>query len=162
MQQLSSFYHHCSPIQLYNEAVCWYFSVFFSIWAFPKIGVKPPKWMVKIMENPMNKWMIWGENPPFKEQPYVSAFSILPGAGCFFHHWVPSVSTNVPCHQWLLLHCKSPGCWRKWKTSNYNPVTPQVFFHCFAPSKKKAKSQLPTIIFVKDLFKIDGCNEIYL
>ncbi len=20
-----------------------------------------PKWMVKIMENPMNKWMIWGE-----------------------------------------------------------------------------------------------------
>ena len=26
----------------------------------PKIGVKPPKWMVKIMDNPMNKWMIWG------------------------------------------------------------------------------------------------------
>ena len=22
-----------------------------------------PKWMVKIMENPMNKWMIWGETP---------------------------------------------------------------------------------------------------
>ena len=32
------------------------------IWMFPKIGGKPPKWMVKIMENPMNKWMIWG--PP--------------------------------------------------------------------------------------------------
>ena len=29
----------------------------------PKIGVKPPKWMVKIMENPINPWMIWGENP---------------------------------------------------------------------------------------------------
>ena len=27
----------------------------------PKIGGKNPKWMVKIMENPMNKWMIWGE-----------------------------------------------------------------------------------------------------
>ena len=26
----------------------------------PKIGGKTPKWMVKIMENPMNKWMIWG------------------------------------------------------------------------------------------------------
>ena len=26
----------------------------------PKIGVFPPKWMVKIVENPMNKWMIWG------------------------------------------------------------------------------------------------------
>ena len=31
----------------------------------PKIGVKPPKWMVKIMENPMNKWMIWGAHPYF-------------------------------------------------------------------------------------------------
>ena len=27
---------------------------------FPKIGGKLPKWMVKIMENPMNKWMNWG------------------------------------------------------------------------------------------------------
>ena len=34
----------------------------------PKIGVvNPPKWMVKIMENPMNKWMIWGETPLFLE-----------------------------------------------------------------------------------------------
>ena len=24
-----------------------------------------PKWMVKIMENPMNKWMIWGEFSPY-------------------------------------------------------------------------------------------------
>ena len=31
----------------------------------PKIGVKPPKWMVKIMENPMNKWTIWGGTPIF-------------------------------------------------------------------------------------------------
>ena len=26
----------------------------------PKIGGKPPKWMVKIMENPIFQWMIWG------------------------------------------------------------------------------------------------------
>ena len=27
----------------------------------PRIGmVNPPKWMVKILEKPMNKWMIWG------------------------------------------------------------------------------------------------------
>ncbi len=32
------------------------------IWVFPKIGGKPPKWMVYFMENPINKWMIWGEN----------------------------------------------------------------------------------------------------
>ena len=33
----------------------------------PKInrgGKIPPKWMVKIMENPMNKWMLWGGVPP--------------------------------------------------------------------------------------------------
>ena len=34
---------------------------------FPTIGGKPPKWMVKIMENPWIKWMIWGENPLFLE-----------------------------------------------------------------------------------------------
>ena len=30
-------------------------------WVFPKIGGKPPKWMVKLMEKPMpmTKWMIW-------------------------------------------------------------------------------------------------------
>ena len=36
----------------------------------PKIGgVYPPKWMVKIMENPMNKWMIWGVNTPIFGNP---------------------------------------------------------------------------------------------
>ena len=30
----------------------------------PKIGgFDPPKWMVYFMENPMYKWMIWGETP---------------------------------------------------------------------------------------------------
>ena len=32
---------------------------------FPKIGVFPPKWMVKIMENPINIWMIWGYQKDF-------------------------------------------------------------------------------------------------
>ena len=36
---------------------------------FPKIGGKPPKWMVKIMENPINPWMIGGEKPQFLETP---------------------------------------------------------------------------------------------
>ena len=30
---------------------------------------KPPKWMVKIMEHPMNKWMIWGYHY-FWKHPY--------------------------------------------------------------------------------------------
>ena len=29
-----------------------------------KNNAGPPKWMVKIMENPMNKWMIWGGKTP--------------------------------------------------------------------------------------------------
>ncbi len=36
----------------------------------PKIGGKPPKWMVKIRENPMNKWDDLGnKNPLFLETP---------------------------------------------------------------------------------------------
>ncbi len=37
---------------------------------FPKIGGKPPKWMVKISwkKNTMNKWMIWGVFPLFLVQ----------------------------------------------------------------------------------------------
>ena len=37
----------------------------------------PPKWMVKIRENPMNKWMIWGENPPFSETPHILVMKFL-------------------------------------------------------------------------------------
>ena len=35
-----------------------------SFGCFQKIGVFPPKWMVQKMENPMNKWMIWGVLTP--------------------------------------------------------------------------------------------------
>ena len=54
------------------------------IWVFPKIGGKPPKWMVKIMENPMNKWMIWVVFPLFLETPiwFSHTVPILPIA-----HW---------------------------------------------------------------------------
>ncbi len=36
-------------------------------------GILPPKWMVKIMEHPMNKWMIWGVLPPlfFEGHPHI-------------------------------------------------------------------------------------------
>ena len=32
---------------------------------YTEVGGTPPKWMVKIMENPMNKWMIWVVFPLF-------------------------------------------------------------------------------------------------
>ncbi len=37
-----------------------------TIWVFPtkNRGILPPKWMVKIMEHLMNKWMIWGYCSP--------------------------------------------------------------------------------------------------
>ena len=54
-------------------------------WVFPKIGGKNPKWMVKIMENPMNKWMIWGENPLFSETSiFGHMFQPLSLQGCDF------------------------------------------------------------------------------
>ena len=37
-----------------------------TIWVFHGVSKnrrEPPKWMVYFMENPMNKWMIWGEKP---------------------------------------------------------------------------------------------------
>ena len=41
----------------------------FKIWVFPKIGVHQNGWF--IMENPMSKWMIWGNFPLFLEcHPY--------------------------------------------------------------------------------------------
>ena len=52
----------------------------FNIWMFPKIGAFPPKWMVKIMENPINPWMIWGENPLFLETSiYIYNLNLLEG-----------------------------------------------------------------------------------
>ena len=46
----------------------------FNIWVFPKIGGKPPKWMVKIMvPNPVNKWMIWGFSHYFWVDTHISA-----------------------------------------------------------------------------------------
>ena len=38
-----------------------------TIWVFPKIGGFPQKWMVKMMEKPIDPWMIWEENPLFLE-----------------------------------------------------------------------------------------------
>ena len=48
-------------------------------WVFPKIGVPQYGWF--IMEKPMNKWMIWGENPLFSETPrcFLNSNAQMPG-----------------------------------------------------------------------------------
>jgi len=38
-------------------------------WMFPKIGVFPPKWMVKIMENPINMDDLGGKPHYFRKHP---------------------------------------------------------------------------------------------
>ena len=40
------------------------------IWVFPKIGGKPPKWMVKIMENPIKIDDLGGFSPYFWKHPF--------------------------------------------------------------------------------------------
>ena len=37
-----------------------------------------PKWMVKIMENPMNKWMIWGKKPTIFGNTHIWDFRSYP------------------------------------------------------------------------------------
>ena len=61
-------------------------------WVFPKIGGKPPKWMVKIMENPMNKWMDWGY-PYFWKHPvgdFFASYGTYPPVVLKIHHAMPS------------------------------------------------------------------------
>ena len=76
-------------------------------WVFPKIGVPwvfPPKWMVKIMENPMNKWMIWGENPTiFGNIPIYKPWKDPLGRGS--HNPIVRGRKRLP---WLLTTCVCP------------------------------------------------------
>ena len=56
----------------------WWHFIF--IWVFPKIGVPQyPQNGWFIMENPMNKWMIWGEKHPYflVQHPYSLLFHIV-------------------------------------------------------------------------------------
>ena len=72
----------------------------------PKIGGKPPKWMVKIMENPMNKWMIWGFSHIFGNAHIVTFMALLSGkcqrSSRFFLDTAnlppPFVRVGIGCH----------------------------------------------------------------
>ena len=70
----------------------WCGGAFWSTWVFPKIGGKPPKWMVKIMENRMKMDDLGGkrENPLFSEtSTWMSPWRKLDGIkGDRIDHWV--------------------------------------------------------------------------
>ena len=67
-----TFFVDCSP-----------FTPLAQIWVFPKIVVSP-KWMVKIMENPIKHGMIWGYHY-FRKPPYLDQIR-------------PSCSSHMPCN----------------------------------------------------------------
>ena len=61
-----------------------------------------PIWMVKMMENPIFEWMIWRENPPFKETsiscPLFRGWVIpLCDPGINAHRPSANASAPVPC-----------------------------------------------------------------
>ena len=64
------------------------------IWVFPKIGGKPPKWMVKIINGkPYENGMIWGVFPLFLET------SIYLGSIIPYNQQITRVLiTNSPIH----------------------------------------------------------------
>ena len=66
--------HGMEPAGLMDFVLRSCYKLLIDIWVFPKTGGKPPKWMVKIMENPMNKWMIWGAHLSMVMEPKYLAF----------------------------------------------------------------------------------------
>ena len=104
---------------------------FLPIWVFPKIGVKPPKWMVYFMETPMNKWMIWGYHY-FGKRPYE-----VPSMNCHHQqqHLPPSGSQLKAFHCWTYHTTSLEGyqlavdigiwTWGIWW---------KLFYHVFFPS----------------------------
>ena len=83
----------------------------------PKIGVKPQNgWF--IMENPMNKWMIWGAHPYFWKHPYIPWLgsrslerSRDPWEFQFLQHWHSEKTPDFgqPKHYYNLLKCVCAG-----------------------------------------------------
>jgi len=66
------------PIELFQAMFSKGGPVCPSIWVFPKIVEFPPKWMVKIMENPIKHGMIWGGKPTIYGNTHIYPFKILP------------------------------------------------------------------------------------
>ena len=112
-----------------------------------------PKWMGKIMENPMNKWMIWGVKPPLflvqtpiyiYKYPLNTIFKVFPTPWCFFDQGSYSLSalqllvTNLHVTQVGGGATEGTEGWIFWKNPPENPLRkwffdsePSIFFVVF-------------------------------
>ncbi len=93
----------------------------FPLWVFPKIGGPQNGWF--IMENPMNKWMIWGENPLFWVDTLIPKWwfgSNLRQVGLFWGIFPPKTAWQK--HDFSPIQLLVDGRWStppKWAPSSY-------------------------------------------
>ena len=78
------------------------------MWIYHDLGVSQnsgtPKWMVKIMENPMNKWMIWVVFTPIFGSTHLPTFREF--FLCPFQKWLVPSPSYLKNQQYLRL---TPG-----------------------------------------------------
>ena len=86
-------------------------------------GVYLPKWMVKIMENPMNKWMIFGGTIIFGNT----------------HVFFPTILSKI--HEEFFVSCETSwGCIHWWFTVNHPHFFQHVLVNNKNPSGRKCKN----------------------
>ena len=122
------------------------------MWVFPKIGGKPPKWMVKIMENPIKMDDLGGKTTPYfwfnthvpsQQGIHFEYFSRISGA------YLPSIdfgqvvqAVKVSSHISVLLADGTLNLdlakWEKWKSSPF-------FCWCKTEGSNKKKKSYPRV-----------------
>ena len=89
------------------------------MWVFPKIG-KHPKMdgLQFIMENPIDPWMIWGENPLlFLETPIFGNILRVPQLPPPLEYPPTNRASYLPCLAWI--PPRSGATW--WKSLDFRP-----------------------------------------
>ena len=84
-------------------------------WMFPKIGVPQNGWF--IMENPMNKWMIWGYHY-FWKHPNDGRFDVLINI-CHFFSWPPVARKTI---------LEEPTWQARKRRPEFHPYETNIFF----------------------------------
>ena len=120
-----------------------------AIGRFQKIGGKNPKWMVKIMENPMNKWMSWefshyfwvdtqfNKLNPISSQSTIShsCLMLLPDGGSF-----PWCSTNLDTAPKGLVSFRFFN-----EGTKMNDVFPTLYFSIYNKMKPRSYLQMNAV-----------------